>query len=386
MANSARNDAFSFWKLPEPWRPALSDTIAPSEGFAERYLFEKYLDSDRRRPPAGMRAFRRAKGLIPTGMRRRINTIAARSHPRREFPGWPCESMLLDYWRKWLGDSLASIGVSDGWHLGWWPRGARCCIVLTHDVETPRGFERIEAMADVEEELGFRSAWNLPLVQYPIDWERVAGLRRRGFEFGVHGLRHDGASMRGDRDFLEMKPFLERFARERGLAGFRAPAILRRTDLIAAIPFDFDSSFSDTDPYEPQPGGTCSVFPFFLGSVVELPYTLAQDRTLIHMLRRNPAPLWDMKARWIASVGGMILTLTHPDCCGIEPHLSEYAELLRRLASIDGAWRALPSEVAAWWRRRNAIALKLDGNRPVIDDAGGADAVACRLSETPLAR
>jgi hypothetical protein len=150
--------------------------------------------------------------------------------------------------------------------------------------------------------------------------------------------------------------------------------------------FEFDSSFSDTDPFEPQPGGTCSVFPFFLSRLVELPYTLAQDHTLIHLLRRRPLPVWDMKARWIASIGGMILTLTHPDYCGEPRYLSEYAELLRRLAGIKNAWRALPSEVAAWWRRRNALALKLDGNRPVIEGCGSSDAVTCRLSDTPLAR
>ena len=70
--------------------------------------------------------------------------------------------------------------------------------------------------------------------------------------------------------------------------------------------FDFDSSFSDTDPYEPQPGGTCSVFPFFLSDMIELPYTLPQDHTLLHILKRDPLPVWTTKAQWIAQMGGMM--------------------------------------------------------------------------------
>ena len=38
-----RNDAFSFWKLPEQWRATLEPTIGPSEAAAERLLLEQYL-------------------------------------------------------------------------------------------------------------------------------------------------------------------------------------------------------------------------------------------------------------------------------------------------------------------------------------------------------
>jgi peptidoglycan/xylan/chitin deacetylase (PgdA/CDA1 family) len=386
IARVARNDAFSFWKLPESWRAAVAETIPASEAYANRYLFEKYLDDEQRRPPARMRAYYRIKGLIPAPMRHRINAVAVRSRPRRKFPGWPCESVLLEYWRTWLTDALARVGVSDGWHIGFWPRGQRCCIVLTHDVESLQGFEHIEPMADLEEELGFRSAWNLPLAQYPIDWDRIEALRQRGFEFGAHGLRHDGRLFRSDRDFAELRPVLERLAHDRGLRGFRAPSTLRRAELIATMRFEFDSSFSDTDPYEPQPGGTCSVFPFFLSDLVELPYTLAQDHTLIHLLRRSPLALWAAKARWIASIGGMILTLTHPDYCATEPYLSEYRELLKRLADIEGAWRAMPSQVAAWWRGRDAMTLTVESGKPIITGAGASEAASVRLAKVLLAQ
>jgi hypothetical protein len=191
---------------------------------------------------------------------------------------------------------------------------------------------------------------------------------------------------RSDRDFAQLKPLLEQLARDRGLAGFRAPSTLRRAEWIASMNFDFDSTFSDTDPYEPQPGGTCSLFPFFLSRLVELPYTMPQDHTLIHLLRRSPLPLWALKARWIASVGGMILTLTHPDYSASEAYLPVYEELLKILSDIEHPWRAVPSQVAQWWRKRALMRLEIRNCEPSIEGPDTGDAALRRLSDEPLAR
>ena len=379
-----RNDAFSFWKLPEQWRTALEPTIGPSEAAAERLLLEQYLPEEDRHPPTAMRAYYYVKRLIPQSLRHRLNSAAIRARTPLEFPSWPCESALVELRRDWVRQSLEVHGLTDAWHIGFWPDNARCCIVLTHDVESPKGFERMEAMAEIEEQHGFRSAWNLPLAQYPIDWRRVAQLRARGFEFGAHGLSHDGRLFRSHRDFAELAPILERLAAEHDLRGFRAPSTLRDPRAIATMDFDFDSSFSDTDPYEPQPGGTCSLFPFNLSRLIELPYTLPQDHTLIHLLRRAPLPVWTTKAKWIASLGGMILTLTHPDYCGDGAYLDAYRELLKRLGEIELAWRALPSEAATWWKQRAQLQLHVENNRPHIIGPGAARATAVRLSDQPL--
>ncbi len=381
----ARNDAFSFWKLPEQWRPQLEPEIGPSEAAAERLLHEQYLPEMDRHPPSAMRAYYLVKRLIPERVRHRLNSAAIRARTPLSFPSWPCESALVELRRDWLRRAMERLGLSDGWHIGFWPNGAKCCIVLTHDVESPKGFERMERMAAIEERLGFRSAWNLPLAQYPIDWSRVERMRESGFEFGAHGLCHDGRLFRTQRDFGELAPILERLAAEHDLRGFRSPSTLRDPRAIATMAFDFDSSYSDTDPYEPQPGGSCSLFPFHLSRIVELPYTLPQDHTLIHLLRRSPLPIWTMKAKWIASLGGMILTLTHPDYCGDGVYLEAYEELLRRLGAIDSAWRALPSQVAGWWRQRARLRLAIDNGQPRIAGGGAERATAVRLSDQPLA-
>ena len=381
---NGRNDGFSFWKLREDWRTCPELQSDQSEESARHFLYEEYLTAEHRQPPHRMNAYYRVKDFIPPAMRHWLNSAAIQLRGTRSFPHWPVESALIDYWRSWLRSSLDSQRVNDDWHIGFWPSGKKCGIVLTHDVESAGGMKRIERMADIEEKYGFRSSWNLPLQQYRVDWNLVDRLRVRGFEFGAHGLSHDGRLFRSESDFSELTPIIERLAHQHQLRGFRSPSTLRRAEWIARMNFDYDCSFSDTDPYEPQPGGTCSLFPFFLGDLVELPYTLPQDHTLINLVHRDPLALWTTKAHWIESVGGMILTLTHPDYCGSGYYLSQYEALLKRLSGFD-AWRALPSEAACWWRERDRMTLTTDTGAPVIKGPGAERAVAHRLSTEPLA-
>ncbi len=347
------NDAFSFWKLPDNWRSALARSIPQSATVAERFLFQKYLEDDREPCRTQREARQRFRNLIPGLMQRRGRTRAAHLSLRRDFPSWPCESALLDYWRQWLRGALTALHLKDGWHIGFWPAGAQCSIALLHDIESREGFTRIEGIAKLEEKYGFRSAWNLVLAQNQVDWSAVNALKERGFEFGTFSRKRTGQPACGDRG-------------------------------ASAYEFDFDSSFADTDPHQAHPGGTCSVFPFFLPDLVELPYTLEQDRTFVRILRRSPLPIWMLKARWVSAVGGMILVRTDPSCIGTENYLPVYERLLDNLNRIDRAWRALPSEAAAWWRRRDALTLEVIGKQPIIAGSDITGAVAQRLLHEPL--
>jgi len=190
VSGPGHNDAFSFWKLPQDWKASLDSSIAESRLMAEHYLLEGYLSREDRQPPSRMQAYYRVKNLIPAALRHRLNSAAIKMRAKREFPRWPCESALVDYWSDWLRISLHALNETDAWHIGFWPDGMNCSIVLTHDVEGPLGMSRMERMADLEERYNFRSSWNLPLAQYEIDWKLIDRLRDRGFEFGAHGLSH----------------------------------------------------------------------------------------------------------------------------------------------------------------------------------------------------
>ncbi len=370
-----------FWKLPESLRGQLAQAAEDSEPLIQRFLFEEYLPPERRLPSSSVMAYYRIKRFIPTKLRHWVNFAAVRTRPRDHFPHWPCETALLELWSEWLKANLQLVGQPDPWHIAFWPNGKRCCVSLTHDVESPIGFARMERMADLEERYGFRSSWNLPLAQYRVDWKIVDTLRARGFEFGAHGLAHDGRMFRSRQDFEFCKKLVEQLAAEHDLQGFRGPSTLRNAEWISTMSFNYDSSFSDTDPYEPQPGGSCSLFPFFLSHLVELPYTLPQDHTLIHLVRRNPVSVWATKARWIQSLGGMILTLVHPDYSGDDASLPVYEELLKILSEFENAWRALPHEIAQWWSERARMKLLMKDGKPFIEGPGARRAVPQKVSE-----
>ena len=377
------NDSFGFWRLDESWRTELSSAIDESGRSAEWYLFEQYLPARKRQPPS-LDFYYNVKRLIPRAIRHALNRVVVRLRSPMSFPAWPYEASLLSLRCSWLQDVLDQLGREDGCYVGFWPKDYERCIVLTHDVESRAGLSRMAKMAEIECKYGFRSAWNIPLGQFRIDWSALETMRREGFELGAHGLAHDGRLFRSDEDFRILGPEVERLARAHGLRGFRSPSTLRRLDLLPTMDFDFDSTFADTDPYEPQPGGSCSTFPFYIGKMVELPYTLPQDHTLMNLVRRDLSCTWIEKADWLSSIGGMILTLTHPDYSGYPPALNAYEELLKHLAQIDRAWRALPSEVAAWWRKRSAMHLESNDHSARIAGVGAADASIKLLSTDPL--
>ena len=131
--------------------------------------------------------------------------------------------------------------------------------------------------------------------------------------------------------------------------------------------FEYDSSYTDTDPYEPQPGGCCTYLPFFNDRIIELPITLPQDHTLSRILRMPDAGIWIEKAQLLRERHAMILVLTHPDYARDQMLAEGYRKLLGQFAGDETVWHVLPREVAAWWRQRDASTIRLDGENWVID-------------------
>ena len=147
--------------------------------------------------------------------------------------------------------------------------------------------------------------------------------------------------------------------------------------------FDYDSSYPDTDPFEPQGGGCCTWLPFFNGELVELPPTMTQDHTLFVILRRRDEGAWVEKAHLLRSRGGMALMVTHPDYLTDEVRLHAYCRFLQRFARDIAVWKALPSEVSAWWRRRAQSSLIWSGSAwHVVGPAAGEASVVCEPAET----
>jgi hypothetical protein len=299
---------------------------------------------------------------------------------RQLFPAWPLETALQDLF-AWLFGRFTQLAQEGIPWIAPWPQGYSWALVLTHDVETQSGYDKLGELKSIEIEAGLRSSWNFVPKRYPVDDSLVRELLDDGFEVGVHGLYHDGRDLQSLALLNQRLPGIRVYAKRWEAVGFRSPSTHRMWEWMPLLGFDYDSSYADTDPYEPQPGGCCSLWPFFNQDMVELPITLPQDHTLFVLLGHLDEGLWIKKARQIKSHNGMVLLDTHPDYTAESP-AGVYQRFLSEFHNDPTAWRALPKEVSAWWRRRAHSYIVFDENNWSIQ---GEAAKEARIEFTRLA-
>jgi peptidoglycan/xylan/chitin deacetylase (PgdA/CDA1 family) len=270
------------------------------------------------------------------------------------FPAWPLESGVDRLLRFYALCRLHAAGVEEARFRWFWPERYRAALILTHDVESAEGLRLALDLADLEEERGVRSSFNVVGADYPIDEGILNELRSRGFEIGLHGLHHDRSLFSSREEFERQLPSLAALGERLGADGFRSPSTHRVVEWLPDLPVDYDCTVPHSDPYEPIAGGCCSLWPFMLGRIVELPYTLPQDHALLTLLRKRSVQPWLDQANAIEQRFGLIQCLTHPDRGYLGDHDKRaiYRELLDALVERDTIWKPLPREVARWWRRR----------------------------------
>jgi peptidoglycan/xylan/chitin deacetylase (PgdA/CDA1 family) len=325
---------------------------------AAHYLHELYLPSASR--SSVLSAYYALKPLIPRRVQLAMRRRYVRRQLRRTFPAWPTESVLLDLHSRALGDLLTASGLERLALVGYWPRGFRFAAVLTHDVEGPLGLANIARVLEVERRHGVRSSWNFVAEDYDIPEGTFDLIRAAGGEIGLHGIRHDGKLFRSRATFEADLPKIRRYLADWGAVGFRSPATHRNSGWMSELPCLYDSSFPDTDPFEPQPGGCCSILPFCFGEVVELPITLLMDHTMFEILRWPGVQAWTEKSEWLIRQQGLINLITHPDYLANDEYLARYDAFVGWLVQQRGGWMALPREVAEWWKLRGGLCCETD--------------------------
>lgn len=354
----AADDDAALWRNRDgdcvlPFDPAEAITACWTESY------EQVRSSSTLRSTVGMarKAYYRLRPLLPRSMQIALRRAVSRAQGSRTFPAWPEETSLHDFY-DFLLELAADVAGEEVPYIAPWPDRREWALVLTHDVETASGYEHVSILRNVEVETGFRSSWNFVPKRYEVDGSFLRALRADGFEIGVHGLYHDGLDLESEARLRERVPSMREYADRWGAVGFRSPATHRHWDLMPLLPFDYDSSYPDTDPYEPVSGGCCSWLPFHIGDLVELPITLPQDHTLFVILGKADESIWVEKTRRLRKRGGMALLITHPDYMIDEDRVAAYERFLRTFASDETVWKVLPREVSTWWRRRAASSIE----------------------------
>jgi predicted glycosyltransferase len=303
------------------------------------------------------RTYYSLKPVLPKSLRYTVRSALARRKKPRVRGVWPI------------------LPGSDQPPNGWpgWPEGKKFAFVLTHDVEGSLGLKQCRQLAELEMEMGFRSSFNfVPEGDYKVSSELRDWLVNNGFEVGVHDFRHDGKLYRSARNFASGAQVINRYLREWNAVGFRSGFMFHNLEWIKKLEILYDASTFDTDPFEPQPSGVGTVFPFWVSKdnegrgYAELPYTLVQDSTLFFFLKERTISIWKEKLQWLARAGGMALLNVHPDYIGFgqaargngrEFSALLYRELLEFIQqSYNGQyWSALPKDIAAFTAQHRKV-------------------------------
>jgi hypothetical protein len=227
---------------------------------------------------------------------------------------------------------------------------------------------------DIDSAYGFRSSFQVvPEDRYQVPESFADEIRARGFEFNIHDLNHDGHLFEEKEEFLRRAKKINEYARHFKARGFRSGAMYRNQDWFYALDFSYDMSVPNGANLEPQRGGCCTVMPYFVGDMVELPLTTAQDYTLFHILDDHSIDLWKRQIDLIRERNGLISFISHPDYLIGRRERRTFECLLAHLRTeveANRIWAALPGAVDEWWRARNKMKLVCEGGQWKIEGPG----------------
>ncbi len=298
--------------------------------------------------------------LLGRGVRQLLHRRVFQQRTQSSFPSWPLDCTVERSFQALMHRVLRASGEPEIPFIWFWPNGKSAAVMMTHDVEGKVGAARCGALMDRNESFGIRAAFQLiPEGSYDGVGELAAAIRSRGHEVNVHDLDHDGRLYSSASLFAQRAEKIRKYAETYKAKGFRAGSMHRNQDWLALLEIEYDMSIPNVAHMEPQSGGCCTVMPYFIGEVLELPLTTIQDYGLMHILRQDSTDLWAKQIEEISSYHGLVSFIVHPDYLSEPKDWELYSELLKhiRTKQESNLWIALPGQINTWWRQRNNMEL-----------------------------
>lgn len=220
-------------------------------------------------------------------------------------------------------------------------------LLITHDIETSKGFRGALTLKDIDDKLGVKATWFLCSDEYEIP-RPIARELADGATIGSHDVRHDGRLVRIRKDEELVKRLVQSRLRledifEVEVQCFRAPLLQSSHRIVSGLSkacYRYDFSLPSWEPAYPLTGtgfGIESLQGFEADGIVRVPLTLFQDHQLLNVLRLSVddcIKLWVEQAKLISSFEGDLVLLVHPDYSfSREP--SKYEDLLASLLEIQ---------------------------------------------------
>lgn len=303
--------------------------------------------------------------LLSVGVRKHFQRYHLRERTKIPFPQWPVDKTVDHLCAQLMSFSVhrsAGQGIPFVW---FWPDDYMGCVLMTHDVEHEQGRRFCGQLMDLDERHGVRASFQVvPEERYSVSPAFLESIRARGFELNVHDLNHDGRLFRSHEYFLNRARKINQYGQKWRSDGYRSGGMYRNAEWIDALRFSYEMSFPTAAHLEPQIGGCCTVMPYFLGGLIELPLTTTQDYSLFHILGQYSIDLWKQEMASIAESNGLASFIIHPDYIIERRARRVYEELLQHLresCSKEKLWQPLPGQAANWWRERSQMRVEHSG-------------------------
>lgn len=311
---------------------------------------------------------------MPLAVRKRLQRIYLRGWENVPFPQWPVDRTADRLLQRLLALALTSNKAESIPFIWFWPEGAKACAVMTHDVEAVPGKEFCSALMDINDSFAIPASFQIvPEERYSVESNFLEEIRRRGFEVNVQDLNHDGKLFLDKTEFERRVKAINRYGREYEAVGFRSAVLYRNEEWFNLLEFEYDMSVPSVAHLDPQRGGCCTIMPYFIGNVLELPVTMTQDHSLFNVLNDFTLELWQRQIQLILKDHGLMNFIVHPDYILTSRAQRAYKELLAslvRLRADHGLWIALPRDVNRWWRQRDRMVITRRGGEWTIEGEG----------------
>jgi hypothetical protein len=227
---------------------------------------------------------------------------------------------------------------------------------------------------DLDDSYAVKASFQIvPEKRYRFSEDLLDKIRARGFEIVVQDLNHDGHLFSSREQFLARAKQINEYAQQYRAAGFRSAILYRNQDWYDALQFSYDMSVPNAAHLEPQRGGCCTVMPYFVNHILELPVTTTQDYSLFHIIGDYSIEVWKSQIDLITEKHGLVSFIIHPDYIIERRARKTYRELLAYLSQLRSEkriWIALPREVNDWWRERSQMKLVEEKGRWRIEGSG----------------
>jgi hypothetical protein len=331
------------------------------------------------------RVYYAIRPLLPVFIRRHLQRAYLSDWQKIAFPSWPIDHSVDSILRGSMQLLLRSQQVEKIPFIWFWPDGASSGVIMTHDVETTAGRDFCESLMNINDSFGITASFQIvPEDRYEVSEKFLNSIRGRGFEVNVQDLNHDGRLYNDRSEFARRAEKINEYGRRFRALGFRSAILYRRQEWYGDLDFSYDMSVPSSGHLEPQRGGCCTVMPYFVGKMLEVPVTTTQDYSLFNYLRSFSTDLWKRQIDLILEQNGLISFIVHPDYIMKDRENRLYQELLAHLASIrqrKNAWVATPGEIDRWWRQRSKMELASDGDAWRIEGDGSERARVAYATE-----